>query len=205
VPGDFDETRQHQVRLWEEFLRHFGLNAPLDFAPLAPPPGGSEPPGSLGATIGLICGSENEPGKRWPAPHWRTLVTRVAAAHPDLRFRLFGTARDQAVADVVARGLAAPVENLAGRTDLAAFAARLRECRLLITNDTGGMHLANALGVPLLALFGPTNPVRTAPVFSATVRVLQPPGCPPTGGGRLDDLSPDTVIAALEEMLASRP
>jgi hypothetical protein len=53
----------------------------------------------------------------------------------------------------------------------------------------------------LLALFGPTNPLRTAPVFQASVRVLQPPGCPPTGGGVLADLSPDTVLAAVDEIL----
>ena len=63
------------------------------------------------------------------------------------------------------------------------------------------MHLANALGVPVLALFGPTNPLRTAPVFPAPVRVLQPAGCPPTGGGNLADLSPDAVLAAVDEIL----
>jgi ADP-heptose:LPS heptosyltransferase len=56
--------------------------------------------------------------------------------------------------------------------------------------------------VPVLALFGPTNPLRTAPVFQAPVRVLQPAGCPPAGGGNLADLSPDTVLAAATEMLA---
>jgi hypothetical protein len=47
------------------------------------------------------------------------------------------------------------------------------------------MHLANALGVPVIGLFGPTNPIRTGPVFAAPYRILQPPGCPPTGGGSL--------------------
>ncbi|HUJ42131.1 MAG TPA: glycosyltransferase family 9 protein [Opitutaceae bacterium] len=203
VPGDFDESHRHQIELWEQFLRHFGLNATPDFIPLASPPAGPPSASSDIALIGLICGSENDPAKRWPAVHWRTFITRAAAAHSHLRFRLFGTAIDHAVAVAVARELSAPVENLAGRTDLVAFAARLRECRLLVTNDTGGMHLANALGVPLLALFGPTNPLRTAPVFRAPVRVLQPPGCPPAGGGRLADLPPATVLAAFEEMLAS--
>ena len=63
--------------------------------------------------------------------------------------------------------------------------------------------LANALGVPLLALFGPTNPVRTGPVFTAPTRLLQPPGCPLTGGGQLADLTPESVAAALRELLAS--
>jgi ADP-heptose:LPS heptosyltransferase len=66
-----------------------------------------------------------------------------------------------------------------------------------VSNDTGGMHLANALGVPLVALFGPTNPVRTGPVFDAPFIILQPPGCPPTGGGALPGLLPGTVARAV--------
>jgi ADP-heptose:LPS heptosyltransferase len=65
------------------------------------------------------------------------------------------------------------------------------------------MHLANALGVPLIALFGPTNPLRTGPIFSAPIRVLQPPGCPPTGGGSLLNLDPTTVIVAVREMTSA--
>jgi len=199
APDRADANRRHQVGDWEEFLRHFGLNRAPDFSPLAPGP----PPGSAGAAIiGLICGSENEPGKRWPVEHWRALIPRLAAALPAARFRLFGTARERAVTDAISLGLAAPLENLAGRTDLPALAGSLGECRLLIANDTGGMHLANALGVPVLALFGPTNPRRTGPVFHAPVRLLQPPGCAPTGGGRLADLGPETVLAAVTEMLA---
>jgi ADP-heptose:LPS heptosyltransferase/lauroyl/myristoyl acyltransferase len=199
MPARFDERRQHQVRLWEEFLRHFGLNADPDFSPL---PFTVRSPPTAGTTIGLICGSENQPDKRWPTKYWRELLTRLAAARPGARFRLFGTANEQAVTNAIALGLTAPIENLAGRTDLPAFAAALLECRLLVTNDTGGMHLANALGVPVLALFGPTNPLRTGPVFHAPVRVLQPPGCPPTGGGSLADLGPEAVFAAVAEMLA---
>jgi ADP-heptose:LPS heptosyltransferase len=93
------------------------------------------------------------------------------------------------------------VRNRAGETDLPGFAAALRACRMLVTNDTGGMHLANALGVPVLALFGPTNPIRTGPVFASPHRVLQPPGCPPTGGGDLVQIAPATVAAAVREML----
>jgi ADP-heptose:LPS heptosyltransferase len=94
------------------------------------------------------------------------------------------------------------VEDLAGRTGLAEFAAGLSKCDLLVTNDTGGMHLANALGVPVLALFGPTNPLLTGPVFQSPVRLLQPPDCDPAGGGNLAALLPDPVVAAADAMLA---
>ena len=214
VPADFDERTHHQLALWESFLRHFGLNAPPDCTPLAPSnahpwatSASDSPLSALNAQrstssqpIGLIPGSENTPAKRWPVAHWRALV----AAFPAARFVLFGTANDAPLTAAIAAGFdPARVEDLAGRTSLPDYAARLRTCRLLVTNDTGGMHLANALGVPLLALFGPTNPVRTGPVFTSPTRLLQPPGCPPTGGGNLASLTPETVAAALRELLAS--
>jgi len=191
LPEGLDEGGIHQIELWERFLRAFGLEGPVARTPRLRP----EVPG---AGIGLVPGSENDPAKRWPVPHWRTLIS----SFPGERFLILGTPGDRAVADSVATGFdPALVENLAGRTDIAGFAERLVSCRLLVTNDTGGMHLANSLGVPLVALFGPTNPIRTGPVFSAPFRILQPPGCPPTGGGSLAELAPDTVIAAVREHL----
>ncbi len=189
VPAGWDERTHHQLELWTGFLRHFGLSAEPDRGPLAPA-------GAAGAGIGLIAGSENFPAKRWPIEHWRALI----AARPADRFVLFGTAQDRPIATAIAAGFGPRVENLAGRTSLPDFGAQLRGCRLLVTNDTGGMHLANALGVPLLALFGPTNPLRTGPVFSAPVTILQPPGCAPTGGASLADLDPSLVLAALARL-----
>ncbi len=193
VPADFDEGAHHQLELWANFLHRFGLTAAAERTPLST----LTSPSSTGEPIGLIPGSENNPEKRWPVAHWRTLIE----ACPTERFVLLGTANDAPITSAVAVGFdAARVENLAGKTSLLEFAARLRACRFLVTNDTGGMHLANALGVPLGGLFGPTNPIRTGPVFAAPVKILQPPGCPPTGGGALADLAPETVIAALREL-----
>ena len=186
VPADFDERTHHQLVLWENFFRHFGLNAPVDRTPQVSPPGQK-------SGIGLIAGSENNPAKRWPVAHWRALVE----ARPDERFVLFGTANDAPITQAIAAGFGSRVEDLAGRTTLPDYCARLRTCRALITNDTGGMHLANALGVPLIALFGPTNPIRTGPVFSSPVTILQPPGCDASGGAALADLSPAAVLGAL--------
>jgi len=195
-PANLDPRSQHQFAEWEAMLRHFGLEGAVDRRPAAPPP----PPPS--PTVGLICGSENHPAKRWPVEHWSALIHRF----PGIAFVLFGTPGDRSITDtIVAACPGARVENLAGRTTLREFGARLRGCTVLVSNDTGGMHLANALGVPVIALFGPTNPVRTAPVFSAVVEILQPPGCPPTGGARLEDLAPESVAAALRRHLGPPP
>jgi ADP-heptose:LPS heptosyltransferase/lauroyl/myristoyl acyltransferase len=199
-PEGLDGAGHHQTELWEGFLRHFGLNAPMDRRPFPTHAFGAGPQGP-GVTperpVGLIAGSENDPSKRWPASHWRRLIE----AFPAERFVLFGTPGDAPITAGIAAGLdPVRVTDLAGKTSLVAFAAALARCRLLVTNDTGGMHLANALGVPVIGLFGPTNPIRTGPVFSATHRILQPPGCPPAGGGRLADLSPEAVAAAVRDL-----
>jgi ADP-heptose:LPS heptosyltransferase/lauroyl/myristoyl acyltransferase len=187
VPDDFDEAQHHQLELWLAFLRHFGLEGRPDRIPLLV--GGPEQ-----GPVGLIAGSENEPSKRWPVAGWR----RVVEALPRERFILFGTRADAAITAAVAAGQdPSRVQDLAGKTSLAEFAERLATCRLLVSNDTGGMHLANALGIPVLGLYGPTNPVRTGPVFAAPFKVLQPPGCPPTGGGRLADLAAEIVLEAM--------
>lgn len=195
-PSDWNETTQHQFSEWTRFLESFGLRGPIDCTPLSAP----RRTGSSKPCVGLIVGSENMPAKRWPVPRWRELVQ----AFPDQHFLVFGTPGDRVIADEVCRGFASDqVENLAGKTSLAQFIDRLSGCDVLVANDTGGMHLANALGIPVIALFGPTNPLRTAPVFSAPVIVLQPPGCPPTGGASLDQLAANTVVDRLRSEIAA--
>lgn len=196
VPADFNEETQHQLVLWENYLRHFGLSYPPDRSVLI------SNIASPSNQIGLIPGSENTPAKRWPIAHWRALI----AGLPEVSFKLFGTVRDAAITAEIAAGFdPTRVTNLAGRTDLTTYVKHLQDSRLLVSNDTGGMHLANALGVPLIALFGPTNPVRTGPVFATSVQILQPPNCPPTGGGALIELAPASVIAAVKKNLPFSP
>jgi len=194
LPEGFDESHHHQLELWGDFLRHFGLDAQPDSSPFASADTGDRRTGP----IGLIAGSENDPSKRWPTEHWRSLIS----AFPSERFVLLGTAGDARITSVVAAGLdTGRVTDLAGKTSLTQFARTLSSLRLLVANDTGGMHLANALGVPVVGLFGPTNPLRTGPVYSSPYRILQPPGCPPAGGSPLAGLAPETVAAAVRDLL----
>jgi lipopolysaccharide heptosyltransferase I len=107
-------------------------------------------------------------GARWPTKCWPTknfagLVRLLAEKFPDVRFAVMGSADDQKRGEAVAAAVPGRVLNLCGQTSLPEMIEWLRRCALMITNDTGPMHVAAALGVPLIALFGPTDPRFTGP------------------------------------------
>jgi len=81
----------------------------------------------------------------------------------DLRFVILGTASDQALARVMVAGAPERCLDLTGQTTLAEMIEWLRLSALVITNDTGPLHIAAALKKPIVALFGPTDPRRTGP------------------------------------------
>ncbi len=112
------------------------------------------------------------PNKRWPAEHFAGLV-RLAAQHfPDARFAILGDAGDKPLGEIISRALPERCLNLCGETSLPEMVEWLRLCDLMVTNDTGPMHAAAALGNPLIALFGPTEPRRTGP-YGHLKNVLQ--------------------------------
>ena len=79
-------------------------------------------------------------------------------------WKLFGVEKDRAVADTIVSAANIPVTDLIGKTTLAQLMDELRTCDVLLTNDTGTMHLAAHLGVPTVALFGSTEPALTGPL-----------------------------------------
>jgi len=101
--------------------------------------------------------------KRWPAGNFAELV-RLAAKHfPTFRFAILGDAEDRPSGEIISCAAPEQCLNLCGETSLPEMVEWLRLCDLMITNDTGPMHVAAALGKPLIALFGPTEPRRTGP------------------------------------------
>lgn len=203
VPDTLNEAEIHQTKFWEKYLRHFGLREEPDFSPL---PWAKKQSLQDPLTIGLICSTENEPRKRWPVESWRTLIRGFLTSFPEITINLFGVAGDLPVTQKVAAGFFPKnVVNLAGKTDLCTFADFLKQCRLVISNDTGGMHLANALGVPTIALFGPTNPVRTGPIFQSSTIILRPEGDQKENNNAIENILPKTVLAETQKMLLVNP
>jgi heptosyltransferase II len=126
--------------------------------------------------FGLNPGAEYGPAKRWPAERF-VAAARALREKTQCRWVIFGGAGDRAVAETITRDLARVTEepslNLAGQTSLRELAAALKICDLVLTNDSGPMHLAAAVGAPVAAIFGSTSPELTGPVFSARARVVR--------------------------------
>ena len=101
--------------------------------------------------------------KRWPAQHFAELVRALAGKFPAARFAILGGKDDQPLGATISQAAPERCLNLCGATSLPEMIEWVRRCDLLVTNDTGPMHVAAALGKPLVALFGPTEPRRTGP------------------------------------------
>lgn len=114
--------------------------------------------------------------KRWPVSHFRELVESLART-TDVRFVILGSKEEQSLGATIAAVDPARCLNLAGQTSLNEMIEWLRLSRIVVTNDTGPMHVAAALGRPVLAIFGPTNPASTGP-YRQLHNVLQNTGLP---------------------------
>jgi lipopolysaccharide heptosyltransferase I len=108
--------------------------------------------------IGFIPGSRGE-GKRWPAEGFAKVIAALGERHPVV---LFGSPDERALCEGIVKAAGAGV-NLAGRTSIAEMVAGLARCRLVIGNDTGPLHVAVALGRPILGLYGKTDPKSVGP------------------------------------------
>jgi heptosyltransferase-1 len=101
--------------------------------------------------------------KRWPVEFFAELVRLLAKKFPEARFAILGAAEAKPLGEMILRAEPQRSLNLCGETSLPEMIEWLRLCQLMVTNDTGPMHVAAALGKPLVAIFGPTEPRRTGP------------------------------------------
>ena len=113
-------------------------------------------------SIALLPGARWE-NKRWPVQHFQELVAQLHARNRELRFAILGGSFDAPLAAAIASVQPEFCVDFTGRTSLPQMVEVLRRCHLVVTNDTGPMHVAAALGKPVVGLFGPTNPMRTGP------------------------------------------
>ncbi len=157
----------HAVDWYREVLRALGVsqNQPFDWLPPRPGAAASlrhkwDPDGGPWVIL--------QPGarwlnKRWPIEYFSRFIDQVGNRVPRARFAILGGAEDQTLGAALTAATSSRCIDLTGKLSLPEMVECLRLGTLMITNDTGPMHVAAALGKPMIALFGPTEPRRTGP------------------------------------------
>ena len=213
--GFYDESvprparNAHAVQWYLEVARRLGIDTRTDFEWL---PQVDTRPGEKKEAphIALVPGARWT-NKRWPAGHFRALVDLLLKARPDLRFAVYGDAGDTPLAREIEAARPDRIRDRTGSTSLPELVQSLRSATIVVTNDTGPMHIGAALGRPVIGLFGPTDPRLTGP-YGATTDTLQLDlPCVPCLKGRcrwsverqcLIDLTPARVADAVLHRLA---
>jgi len=181
-----EENRQHA----EEFLLSVGVSH-----------------NNLRIAIG--AGASYGSAKCWPPDRFAELANRLQAQAP-ADVILFGTPAEAAVSSVIAAGMHRPPIDLTGKTTINDLPALLSQCHLFIGNDSGAMHVAAAVGLPVVAVFGPTDPFGTSPVTPRCSIVQEKPYCSPcflrrcpTDPRCMTRVTPDAVEAAARQWISS--
>ena len=150
----------------QQAAARFGLNA--------------ENPPARRPLFGLNAGAEYGPAKRWPLDRFITTALEIQK-RTDCRWLVFGGPNEKALGEEIAAGIlkgagenvsekAPGVINLAGKTSLRELCLLLKLCRVLLTNDSGPMHVAAAVGTPVVVPFGSTSPELTGPGLPGDTR-----------------------------------
>ncbi|HLH24970.1 MAG TPA: lipopolysaccharide heptosyltransferase II [Chloroflexota bacterium] len=214
APGRRYERRQHEVEYCLDLARRVGANGP-PVPRLTAPATDYRVPGLAPGERYLVLhpGASNGSAKRWPATAWGQLA-HAAARELGLRVVLSGGAGERALVAAVAAGARASAVPLVG-TSLLELAALLAGAEAVVSGDTGPLHVAAALGRPVLGIYGPTDPVQTGPLGARAAVVRRPVPCGPCYDLRapaecklpdgahvcMRELQPDTVLAALLDLL----
>ncbi|MBY0506722.1 MAG: lipopolysaccharide heptosyltransferase II [Bryobacteraceae bacterium] len=205
-PGD---TPPHQSSHYLELLRRAGLieRLPteaiirLDGAAAAREQGRQRlGPGPI---VGVCPGAAFGGAKRW-APERFATSARTVAAKLGARVALFGSKDEVAICDEVNHHLGGTAKSYAGATSLGEFVEMLAACDVVLTNDSGPMHVASALGVPTVAVFGSTDHIATGPTGPLARVVREPVACSPCFERECPLSEPAAHLACLRGVSAER-
>ena len=228
LPGRRFNRRQHEVR-WD-----------LDLAAAAGAPGTWRYPtlhvqgeararvadrlAELGVApgdrlVGIHGGAVNGSAKRWPATHWAALADRLIERE-GTKVVLTGSAAERPIAEAIRDKMRNAPLLLTGETDIDELLAVLDRCDLVISGDSGPLHMAVALGRPTVALYGPTDPaiygptprpgqpsvvLRRGMACSPCYNLLATAECPHGKPLCMIDITPSQVLAAARGILRAAP
>ncbi len=225
VPGGRYRIRQHETEYTLALARAAGADTEeADARPrLACSPAASERVtamlhnarstlGHAGPLIALHGGARNGQAKRWPTGHFARLAERLTV-EMDALVVLTGAKNEALLAEAIQRQCRSRLINLVGKTSLPELVALLAASDLVISGDSGPMHIASAVDTPLIALHGPTDPALSGPTSPFAVVLRRDLWCSPCYNASataecpfgnpvcMKGLSPDLVFATAREQL----
>lgn len=160
----------------------------------------------LDTSPAIFCpGAEFGPAKRWPSRHFAALARLLAAA--DIPVWLLGSAKDETLGEGIAQMSQGAAVNLCGRTSLEQAIDLIAGARLVVSNDSGLMHVAAALDRPLYAIYGSSSPTYTPPL-SSRARIISlgaecspcfKRACPLGHFNCMEQLKADMVMRQIQE------
>ncbi len=165
--------------------------------------------------VAVFCpGAEYGPAKRWPARHFAALARELAQRGHAIW--LIGSGKDAELGEDIRAHSGGVCENLCGRTDLAAAVDLMSCARFAVSNDSGMMHVAAALQIPLIALYGSSSPAHTPPLSlslqPASARIAKidiecspcfKRACPLGHFKCMNDLLPAQVLGEIDALFAA--
>ena len=167
--------------------------------------------GDVSKALVILPGAARGGSKRWPSANFAEVAVKALEAGVAGRVIVCGTSGEAAECETVTDGVSKrfpdAVLNLCGKTGLPQLAGLLSRCRVVCCNDSGGMHLATAVGAPVVAVFGLTDPGKTGPLGRSAVVAAEGvkasrsiPRESEAATRALASVSPDRVFDALSRM-----
>ncbi|OGP92904.1 MAG: lipopolysaccharide heptosyltransferase II [Deltaproteobacteria bacterium RBG_16_48_10] len=187
IPRTEEIHHVHRVHYYQKLIDPFGkgegLNSPKIFLRNGDRNWADEKLNGLNLLdgrplIGMNPGATYGLAKCWFPDRFGQLGKRLAQKWK-ASILLFGKAEEKSITQEILQHLGEGGVDLTGKTNLLQLAAILGRCQLLVTNDTGTMHVATAVGTPVLAIFGPTDPITTGPCGESHVVVRKELSCSP--------------------------
>jgi heptosyltransferase II len=177
----------HQIDYYLEMVRALGCTPAGRDVHLRPGKDCAETSEKLGATfgiedgrplIGLAPGAAYGPAKKWFPERFAAVADRLID-HTGGQAILFGSGGDRESTAEVQRNARHPLVDIAGKTNLKEAISLMARCALFLSNDSGLMHVAGALAIPTVAIFGSTNPATTSPVGEKSLVIHRDVPCSP--------------------------
>lgn len=173
-----NKENQHQVKTYKALLEPLGIPISATYPRLYLEPEerlaakerltlqGCNPAEKI--VIGINPGAAYGSAKCWLPDRFRAVIRKLLE-NPSVAIVCFGDNKGALLLDEICQGLGPRVLNYAGKTSIRELMALLSECSVILTNDSGPMHIAAALDIPLVALFGSTSDIKTGPSPSGVV------------------------------------